>query len=132
MEIKVKAYSYDYLNNQELLIKDGIGYLFDDNYLTYLEELGEERVRHEIKWDKDEVELKRVSENISVTKLKLQEYKEASVDTAYGNLKFDTYLKNFKKNDDLWSVEYMLFNDGHVIAHSKVTWELSGSSQNKN
>ncbi len=126
MEIRVKAYSYDFINDEELLIKDGVAYLFNDNHLSYAEDLDDDDVRHEIKWDEDGVSLVRTGVSSSSTYLKLNEYKDSVVNSIYGELKFDSYLRDFVKSDDLWMVEYMLFNSGDLITHVRVTWELSG------
>lgn len=126
MEIRVKAYSYDFLSKEKMFIKDGTAYLFNDNCLSYLEGLDNSGVRHEIKWSDGEVILKRIGNGASITHLKLNEFKEAKVESMYGELIFDSYMTGFIKSDDLWEVEYKLFNQGDLITHVKVTWELKG------
>ena len=54
MEIRIIATSYNFLTKEELLIKDGIGHLLNDNYLTYVEDFEDNNARHEIKWNDDE------------------------------------------------------------------------------
>ena len=48
MEIRIIATSNNILTNEVTLIKDGVGYLFDNVKLSYLED-GIEDVRNEIK-----------------------------------------------------------------------------------
>ncbi len=128
MEIRVKAYSKDFINNEKMLIKDGVAYLFDDNHLSYLEGLEDIGVRHEIILNDDEVILKRSGDFQSVTSLKLNEYRESVVKSIYGDLRFDSFLKKCEKSDDKWCIEYMLFNGEDLITHVEIVWELSGVS----
>ena len=128
MKVRVKAYSKDFINNEKMIIKDGIAYLFNDNHLSYLEDLGDIGVRHEIVLNNDEVMLKRSGNFQSVTSLKLNEYRESIVKSMYGELRFDSFLKKIEKSDDKWCIEYMLFNDKDLITHVEIVWELSGIS----
>lgn len=125
MEIKVLATSNNLLNNEVTLIKDGVGYLFNDDKLSYLED-GIESVRNEITWGDDEIVLTRSGSNSSVTKLRLYEYSTSIVTTMYGEMILDTFLIDAVKNSDMWYVEYKLFLESDLIGYIKVVWEIKG------
>ncbi len=125
MEIRIIATSNNILTNEVTLIKDGVGYLFDNVKLSYLED-GIEDVRNEISWNEEEIVLTRSGSNSSVTKLRLYEYSTSIVTTMYGEMILDTYLINAVKNSDVWYVEYKLFLESDLIGHIKVVWEIKG------
>lgn len=125
MEIRIIATSNNILTNEVTLIKDGVGYLFDNVKLSYLED-GIEDVRNEINWNEEEIVLTRSGSNSSVTKLRLYEYSTSIVTTMYGEMILDTYLINAVKNSDVWYVEYKLFLESDLIGHIKVVWEIKG------
>lgn len=119
------ATSNNLLNNEVTLIKDGVGYLFNDDKLSYLED-GIESVRNEITWGDDEIVLTRSGSNSSVTKLRLYEYSTSIVTTMYGEMILDTFLIDAVKNSDMWYVEYKLFLESDLIGYIKVVWEIKG------
>ena len=125
MEIRIIATSNNILTNEVTLIKDGVGYLFDNVKLSYLED-GIEDVRNEINWNEEEIVLTRSGSNSSVTKLRLYEYSTSIVTTMYGEMILNTYLINAVKNSDVWYVEYKLFLESDLIGHIKVVWEIKG------
>ena len=125
MESRIIATSNNILTNEVTLIKDGVGYLFDNVKLSYLED-GIEDVRNEISWNEEEIVLTRSGSNSSVTKLRLYEYSTSIVTTMYGEMILDTYLINAVKNSDVWYVEYKLFLESDLIGHIKVVWEIKG------
>ena len=125
MKIRIIATSNNILTNEVTLIKDGVGYLFDNVKLSYLED-GIEDVRNEISWNEEEIVLTRSGSNSSVTKLRLYEYSTSIVTTMYGEMILDTYLINAVKNSDVWYVEYKLFLESDLIGHIKVVWEIKG------
>ena len=125
MESRIIATSNNILTNEVTLIKDVVGYLFDNVKLSYLED-GIEDVRNEISWNEEEIVLTRSGSNSSVTKLRLYEYSTSIVTTMYGEMILDTYLINAVKNSDVWYVEYKLFLESDLIGHIKVVWEIKG------
>ncbi|MGB4613380.1 MAG: DUF1934 family protein [Erysipelotrichaceae bacterium] len=120
MEIRIIAKSYNILNDEEILIKDGKGYLFE-NKLSYLEDEG---TRNEVSFNENEILIERVGN--SIISLKLNEYSTSKVTTVYGELILDTYLIDFNQDDDIWFVEYKLFLESDLIGHFKVIWEIEG------
>ncbi|NLC97209.1 MAG: DUF1934 domain-containing protein [Erysipelotrichaceae bacterium] len=130
MEIRIVATSYDLINNEEFLIKDGVAHLFDDKHLTYLED--NTNVRNEIVWNDDEIILSRLGQPSSVNNLKLNEFSICSVDTVYGEMVLDSYLVDKKRDLDNWYVEYKLFNQGEIVAHLKIIWRIKGVNNESN
>lgn len=120
MEIRIVAKSYNILNDEEILIKDGKGYLFG-NKLSYLEDEG---IRNEVSFNENEILIERVGN--SIISLKLNEYSTSKVTTVYGELILDTYLIDFNQDDDIWFVEYKLFLESDLIGHFKVIWGIEG------
>ena len=126
MEIRIIATSYNFLTKEELLIKDGIGHLLNDNYLTYVEDFEDNNARHEIKWNDDEILLIRSGSGSSIVSLKLNQFSTCKVNTMYGEMEMKSFLVSKDKNDFTWNVEYKLFMENDLIAHTDIIWEIEG------
>ena len=124
MEIRIRCTQQDLLENSQTILADGKAYLIDDT-LTYVEK-DHPDVQHAITFDKDEVILKRKAEIQSETHIPHEGVGKSTVLSPYGMMVLETKIEEVFKNDELWMVQYQILENGSIVSHQKLVWELKG------
>ena len=121
MKVLVRLVQFDLLENTRTVIADTRGLLKNDS-LSYFEEGGQ---RHDIRFAKEEVVLKRSGEFSSETVLKNEGMGESSVVSPYGVMHLETRLLQREKAADHWMVEYEIVGSDRPVSHMRLVWEIT-------
>ena len=124
MEVGLKAVQIDHLGNTQTLLKDGRAFITDEDTLSYTED-ADPNVRHTITFRKGVV-IRRNAESETVIWLS-EQVSKAVVRSPYGQIRLEAELVSMNKDEDEWSVEYRLYNQGELITHQTVIWSLKGA-----
>lgn len=122
MRVHVVLKQIDYNTKKEEIVKDGIGLLKDDT-LVYFEDT-EEKAKHEISFSNHGCKLKRNGDVTSVTNLRLNMYESSKVHSPYGVMEIASFAHSVVKKEDVWSVEYSLFQGEQEVLHQTLVFEI--------
>ena len=126
MEIRIRLTQYDYDEKKTTVLADGKGFLLNDT-LTY-QELDNPSVRHEVAFGKDQIVLERHADIKSRTILPLDGKGESRIISPYGIMELETEIEEYYQDDEVWMVQYSIFEDGREVTHQRLVWELKGVS----
>ena len=124
MECNVTLKKIDLLTGEETILSQGTGHL-NGTCLTYLEQ-EDPNIRHEITFEENHVFLKRFADTLSETDLRLKEYSMARVLSAYGTMLLETYLEEYARLEDSFSIIYQVLQEGNIVTRQQLIWSLKG------
>ena len=125
MEIHVKLTQFDIVRKDIAVLADGAADL-NGNTLCYTEKENPS-IRHEIRFDENQIVLKRLADISSETCLLPDRKGTARVDSPFGVMELETVLSRWSKDGDRWMVEYQILDDsGDAVTSQQLVWELKG------
>ena len=83
-------------------------------------------VRHEIAFEKDQIILERHADIKSKTILPLDGRGKSRIISPYGIMELETEIEEYYQNDEVWMVQYSIFEDGREVTHQRLVWQLKG------
>ncbi len=127
MMIDVTLTQFDMLEGTRTVVADGPGTL-DGDTLVY-HERGDEKIVHEVIFLDDEIVLKRKGGFGSVTHLYPDRKGTSRAHSPYGIMELDTVMIRRDRQDDTWTVEYMITANGETLTHQTLVWEMKGAAE---
>ncbi len=124
MEIFVQLVQEDMVSHNKVILASTTG-SYENRVLTYTEK-DNPMVKHEISFFDDYVILKRHADILSETYLRLNKRGVAKVTSEYGEMKFDTYLEEYKRNEDSIMIRYNIYQGKEVVTSQILVWMLKG------
>ncbi|MBR2825507.1 MAG: DUF1934 family protein [Solobacterium sp.] len=122
MKTNILVTKYDLLTDDVEVLADGLGH-FQNGKLTYYE-LNDPVTKHEIIFLDDRIYLRRFSEIESETELLVDEKGMCKVVSPYGVMVLESKLLVYERKEDMYMVEYQIYQEKELISHQKITWKI--------